>query len=669
MEYTTMPASRTTESLPQSSSNESLNDAAKNNGNLLPQSMEYARLKLSIGAAEAIASYHSETEDVLLNRGDKGVYGVFDGAGGAGGNPAAAAQAAARATGELLSTSDRVVTSYDMIDEQLAAAVDYARKEVAERGRGGATVGTVAKLYNYEGRAVLGVAHAGDTRLFRYSSSEKTYTDLTPDQSVRNVINNGLFYGEHSEKDYYAVIDDIQPGDRLMFCSDGITGDKPEQHLSEAEFIDAFSQPNADAAAQRFLELSKKDDDKTVLVIDISEAQPVTSPKPRTPKDIEAFVKMRTAKKANNTKQPDDADKMPAIPAAPAHAPSKPVSTVTPLDIAQRAKRSPKHLADTMPDLPRQSFSSTEADNDRQEESDAQRGFRVINKRVRSRDELLYTPLDELMASIDESKLTRRAHGKHVASLDQGEDDNEAVPGEQAMSSQQSAPEAEQDTEELPIVAASSATDVNGSRPPLPDRDPIVQNYIIPPKPDYAPTIHRRGNPLAYLASRLSAANFIRKNKREAAGKSREYFGFDADKQEKTAKIALGVVAVSLVGIAAWKLGWEMRDGIDTSVVPVGGPGNGSLDSRAAEAAEIAAQHAQVLESPTNIIPTGGGGVEFASANGVDQSLWYQNQAEFMQKFPSETYVMGDGNVGFAHPGELSDAAKVFWAQKFGKWR
>ena len=30
---------------------------------------------------------------------------------------------------------------------------------------------------------------------------------------------------------------------------------------------------------------------------------------------------------------------------------------------------------------------------------------------------------------------------------------------------------------------------------------------------------------------------------------------------------------------------------------------------------------------------------------------------------------MLDGNVGFKKPGELSDAAKEYWAKKFGQWR
>jgi hypothetical protein len=294
---------------------------------------------------------------------------------------------------------------------------------------------------------------------------------------------------------------------------------------------------------------------------------------------------------------------------------------------------------------------------------DERRGFTVVNKRKRSRDELLDTPLDALNASI-----------------------------------RRDAPKPPQ-PDRSPIAQ-------NYIIPPKPDRDPIIHNYTIPPKPDHEPTIHlvaasapatevipavssedsssielksdwkdNLRHPFTYLASRLSAANFMRKNNREAQGKSREYFGLDADKQEKAAKIALGAVAVALVSsVAAWKLGWEMHDAVDpSSAIPFGGtyevdrmPGAKAAEEAARQAA-IATQHAEVLNSPANSIPFGGGGETYATANGADIDVWYQNQNEFLQKFPAEGYVMADGNVGM-RPGELSDGAKEFWAKKFGKW-
>ncbi len=276
-------------------------------------------------------------------------------------------------------------------------------------------------------------------------------------------------------------------------------------------------------------------------------------------------------------------------------------------------------------------------------------------------------------------------HGKHVAT-------NEDTADDESESSVAMSPKFERE---------SRIGDVTYKIPPKPDHEPqsasLTNTYdprvrasmqwsalhgdetLVNNQADQEPEQNRKRekrNPFTYLASRLSSAYYIHKNKREAAGKSREVFGLDANKQEKVAKIALGAVAVSLVGIAAWKLGWEMHNAEVSSAMQVPQP-NGGVGLDAARQSggldpiqdRVIGQRTEILNSPVNIIPTGGGGEQFAVTNGVDKTLWYQNQDEFMQKFPNEGYRMTDGNVGFVRPGGLSTEAKQFWAQKFGKWQ
>lgn len=54
-----------------------------------------------------------------------------------------------------------------------------------------------------------------------------------------------------------------------MFCSDGITGDTPEQALSDSEFEWAFDAPHPTVVASRLVDASKKNDDKSVVVVDV----------------------------------------------------------------------------------------------------------------------------------------------------------------------------------------------------------------------------------------------------------------------------------------------------------------------------------------------------------------------------------------------------------------
>ena len=69
----------------------------------------------------------------------------------------------------------------------------------------------------------------------------------------------------------------------MLVCSDGITGDWAHQVLSDTEFADAFGQDDPQASADRFIQLSKKDDDKTAIVLFVGEKGDTTSGEPEAP--------------------------------------------------------------------------------------------------------------------------------------------------------------------------------------------------------------------------------------------------------------------------------------------------------------------------------------------------------------------------------------------------
>lgn len=248
---------------------ESKNDSAENSVDRQMASSEYERMILSIGLREQKKNSHSHTQDASCIDMENKIFAVFDGAGGAGGNPEAAARVAAETIGQVLSETSNEVDSYSAIKAELVGAFDLGRQRVAADGEGGTTVATAAKIYNVEGSPVLGVAHAGDTRLFVYSEADKNYVAVTPDQSNGNRIHNGLYSADRAIAPDRFLFVKLNPGDKIMLCSDGITGDYEDQFLSNDEFLDAFTQSTAEESAQRFLELSKKSDDKTVIVINV----------------------------------------------------------------------------------------------------------------------------------------------------------------------------------------------------------------------------------------------------------------------------------------------------------------------------------------------------------------------------------------------------------------
>ena len=227
---------------------------------------------------------HEANEDSILSDPKNGIYGVFDGMGGQGGDPRAAADAAAKAVQEYLADPTRQSPeTEDIIKQIMQEAFAKARQAVISNGEGGSTVATAVKIFELpNGKRVAGVAHAGDTRMFIYHS-DGTYESITEDQSTtdprkpnserRNLVTNGMLAEpseEYNDKNDEYITVELLPGDRIMICSDGITGDDPtKESLSDDEMKEAFSRATPQEAAQKFVEFSKKVDDKSIVVLDI----------------------------------------------------------------------------------------------------------------------------------------------------------------------------------------------------------------------------------------------------------------------------------------------------------------------------------------------------------------------------------------------------------------
>lgn len=96
--------------------------------------------------------------------------------------------------------------------------------------------------------------------------------------------------------------------------------------------------------------------------------------------------------------------------------------------------------------------------------------------------------------------------------------------------------------------------------------------------------------------------------------------------------------------------------------------GSAQLDAGSSSDA-IQRSHDAILNNSDWNIPKGSGGEAMMNRLGVDKSVWYENQNEFLKKFPGAAYRMSDGNIGLNLSGKPSDAVIKFWAQKADLWK
>lgn len=222
-----------------------------------------------------------DSEDVSVALPEQGVFGVFDGAGGMG-NGGEASRAARSA---FLRQNPGQVTNA----MQLAQMMETINGEVQKTG--GMSTAIVAKVNRTEdGRKYLSYASVGDSRLYILGKNGEI-RQMTRDEGERNVVWNILGMDKKDLKNVRQTVgvadtervclqyQDVwlNEGDRVIMCSDGITGDnspdpekgRPGDLLTDQEVRNLASTRTTEQAAENLLLGAKKIDDRTVQVFDV----------------------------------------------------------------------------------------------------------------------------------------------------------------------------------------------------------------------------------------------------------------------------------------------------------------------------------------------------------------------------------------------------------------
>lgn len=168
---------------------------------------------------------------------------------------------------------------------RLIAAADERIRAAAD-SRAGTTVSGVA-LVEVEGKPNWLVFNVGDSRTYRLNGGklEQVTRDhsevqelldlgrITAQQALvhprRNVVTRALGTGEDAEPDFRLL--PVEPGDRVLICSDGLTSEVSDDHLHTILSALANPQDVVDALIQAALRSGGRDN-ITLVVIDAAEA-------------------------------------------------------------------------------------------------------------------------------------------------------------------------------------------------------------------------------------------------------------------------------------------------------------------------------------------------------------------------------------------------------------
>lgn len=203
-----------------------------------------------------VGRVRTSNQDSYLCDNKRSLYIVADGMGGHAGGEVASSlavqnirtfldnnltQAALKEAATPLGTTAKILS--DSINHASARIYDRALEEPNLRGMG--TTATIARIV---GRSLV-VAHVGDSRLYliRCGYIYQITTDhslvseqlragiITKEEAeshhLRNVITRSVGYQEQEDVDTYVL--DLEVGDFIVICSDGLHGRVPEEIICE----------------------------------------------------------------------------------------------------------------------------------------------------------------------------------------------------------------------------------------------------------------------------------------------------------------------------------------------------------------------------------------------------------------------------------------------------
>ena len=207
-----------------------------------------------------VGDENRQNEDATYYNPGEGLFAVFDGAGGV--------QGGARASNMAVEVMNQMVArkNPESVDE-LKGILSVANETMKYDPEAGISTAVIGKILDKGGQKSLLYASVGDSRIYLVKPGQ-TAKQITEDEGEGHQITNALGHDIFRVDQVGEV--PLSDGDRLVFCSDGITGDYGNDLMSNDELSYLVqSADTADAAARSLVSHARKKDDRTAIVIEV----------------------------------------------------------------------------------------------------------------------------------------------------------------------------------------------------------------------------------------------------------------------------------------------------------------------------------------------------------------------------------------------------------------
>ena len=230
---------------------------------------------ISWGARSDVGLVRGHNEDSFLLR--TPLFAVCDGMGGHAAGEVASSIAVETIGAQAPSTAD------DMLLGAAVEAANHAIIEAGEQGKGSPGMGCTASAILIEG-SQMAVAHVGDSRVYLLRNGslvrvthDHSYVEelvdagqITADEArvhpSRSVVTRALGSDPDMYADHFTL--EVQNGDRIIVCSDGLSGMITDNEIESLAVSSALPQSAADNLVSAAL-MAGGADNVTVIVVDV----------------------------------------------------------------------------------------------------------------------------------------------------------------------------------------------------------------------------------------------------------------------------------------------------------------------------------------------------------------------------------------------------------------